>query len=756
MAGIVIQPHESQAGIRTASGGSAAQYRSARDFMTPGQENLGRGMQQLAAGMEKLGNVMFDAEIQKRQEQMELTLLEDMQGFQSESQAWTDNYQQQNQGKNAVNAETDASAFYKEKIDSLRQRWAGNERALLHIQRTAGNMAISGVNAMRDYGNRQQEAWKDSVFAGKKVTFDDVASDWRSTPEEIQSAYASFAPANNAYLTSKGMDPTSAQVATDRAYRDAMSARRESGYVEKLNSGNLAGAAADLKAMQGGDAANFSAQYESGTAGSFAIGYDKNGGTSYGKFQISSKAGTFDSWLQWLDKNGYQTVSEELRAAGDADTGSRAGKAPDVWRALVQAGEITEDMQARFVNETIVDPALNNLPESMRESVQDDPALMRAFFSTAVQHGSSGAAKLFTRNWGKGGEDKEAFLDALTADRKTQFRSSEPEVQAAVAARLDRERATVGAAVVNPEKIRAYQKMLQTAVREKVMDDAITRYSGLPPDQAARAALQDPALTQDRETQRKVVGYFDWQASQEEGARKREQLEQLNQSYDDVSRAAESGNVRDVNRIIMAATPENQAKLQTYANRVMNGDGLVSDPVSFDDMVARINDGQPVKVEAEYGDVLSLKDLRRGKDMVSRRDLAEYRVQEKVAFEEEAKKYKPKITSTEQSSLFRQFEASIPEGGYKSPEQRQKALTAFWRKITVDRPWSFSKEIRGFQEKKFAGEGYYPSTGAEYQQLVTMAKAQIKARDGVERQPTEEELIRLYQQIQGVPAGGAK
>ena len=467
----LIVPHQSQQAIQTGNAGQAAQYRSASAFMTPGQENLGRGIQQLAAGVEKLGGVIFDAEIRKRQEQMELALLEDMQAFQSESQAWADNYQQQNQGKNAVNAESDAQAFYKEKVDALRQRWKGIDRAQLYIQRNAGNIAVSGVNAMRDYGNKQQEAWKDSVFAGQMATFKDVASDWRSTPEEIQTAYQDFAAKNTAYLMSKGMDATAAQIQTDRVYREAMSARTEQGFVERLNDGDIAGARAYLEVMKHGDAAGFAAQYESGVQGSRAIGYDKNGGTSYGKFQISSKAGTFDDWLQWLDKNGYEAVAQELRAAGPADTGGRNGKAPDVWRALVGTGAITDEMQAQFINESIVEPALNNLPESMQDAVQSDPGLMQALFSTAVQHGAGGAVKLFARNWKKADGDREAFLDALYADRKTQFGSSTDDVQQSVAMRFDRERASIGAATVSPDKIRAYQNMLDTAAKEKQKTD---------------------------------------------------------------------------------------------------------------------------------------------------------------------------------------------------------------------------------------------------------------------------------------------
>ena len=319
---------------------------------------------------------------------------------------------------------------------------------------------------------------------------------------------------------------------------------------------------------------------------------------------------------------------------------------------------------------------------------------------------------------------------------------------------MDRERALIGTAIVSPAKLGGYTKTLQDAERNKLKTDSIQLYSELPPEQASRAALQDPVLGQDPEIQRNVVEYFDWQASQLAQQARQEQNVRLEQSYAAIGKAVESRNIHEINSIIMSASPENMPKLQSYANRVVNGDGLISDPVAYDDLVARINAGEPVQIDAEYGDVLSLSDLRRGKDMLSRRDMAQYRVREQAYFDEEALRYRPKMDGKEKSALFRQFEASIPDGGYKDPAQRQKALTAFWRKITVDKPWSFSTEIRGFQEREYASMGYYPSTGAEYQQLVTLAKDQIKARDGVEREPTEDELSRLYQQIQGVTGAG--
>ena len=43
------------------------------------------------------------------------------------------------------------------------------------------------------------------------------------------------------------------------------------------------------------------AQFESGSDGIAAVGYDKHGGTSYGKYQIASRVGSMDNFLSFLD-----------------------------------------------------------------------------------------------------------------------------------------------------------------------------------------------------------------------------------------------------------------------------------------------------------------------------------------------------------------------------------------------------------------------------------------------------------------------
>ena len=86
-----------------------------------------------------------------------------------------------------------------------------------------------------------------------------------------------------------------------------------------------------MKAATGtGDLGFISAQGESGSMGTSAIGYDEKGGTSYGKYQIASKTGTMDKFLDHLESVDPKAASM-LRGSGPADTGSNIIRDRDVY-----------------------------------------------------------------------------------------------------------------------------------------------------------------------------------------------------------------------------------------------------------------------------------------------------------------------------------------------------------------------------------------------------------------------------------------
>ena len=184
-----------------------------------------------------------------------------------------------------------------------------------------------------------------------------------------------------------------------------------------------------------------SARFESG-----AIGYDRNGGTSYGKYQIASRVGSMKNFLEFLDGEAPD-ISQRLRKAGPANTGSRRGGMPDAWRSIAkEQPERFEALQEGFIRESHYKPAVEAIAE--RTGLEADklsPAMREVIWSTAVQHGPAGAARIFDRADDLSGKPTDpAYERKLISNvyklRAGQFGSSTDEVQAAVHNRFRQEK----------------------------------------------------------------------------------------------------------------------------------------------------------------------------------------------------------------------------------------------------------------------------------------------------------------------------
>ncbi len=187
-----------------------------------------------------------------------------------------------------------------------------------------------------------------------------------------------------------------------------------------------------------------SAKYESGSAGIAAVGYDGNGGTSYGKYQISSRQGTFKRFLAFLAEEAPE-IGERLRKAGNANTGGRRGAVPEAWKAIAaEQPERFEKLQEAFIRDSHYEPALEGVKETLGAEALS-PAMQEVLWSTAVQHGPAGARRLFgqavkqLKAQGKNPANEEALIQTVYALRKTQFSSSSASVQAAVRQRFQEE-----------------------------------------------------------------------------------------------------------------------------------------------------------------------------------------------------------------------------------------------------------------------------------------------------------------------------
>lgn len=189
-----------------------------------------------------------------------------------------------------------------------------------------------------------------------------------------------------------------------------------------------------------------SARFESGSDGIAAIGYDGNGGTSYGKYQIASRVGTMKSFLSFLD-NEAPDISSRLRNSGPANTGSRRGAMPDTWRAIArEQPERFERLQESFIHESHYKPALDSIVQRTGVSASSiSPAMREVIWSTAVQHGPAGAARIFARADGMSGDAKapdyeRKLISNVYNLRAGQFGSSSSQIRESVRNRFRQEK----------------------------------------------------------------------------------------------------------------------------------------------------------------------------------------------------------------------------------------------------------------------------------------------------------------------------
>lgn len=203
-----------------------------------------------------------------------------------------------------------------------------------------------------------------------------------------------------------------------------------------------------------------SARFESGELGPGAVGYDQNGGTSYGTYQISSRAGTMKLFIDYLSQCAPD-LAGKLQAAGPANTGSRSGTMPQVWKELADADPVRfQKLQTGFIKENLYAPSVQEISAKTGLDISTAPkALQEVLWSTVVQHGAKGAANIFTRAiqsvQGNNEQGEMAKLINTVYDmRANRFASSGPGVRASVTNRF-REEGRIALSMLSDENSEA-------------------------------------------------------------------------------------------------------------------------------------------------------------------------------------------------------------------------------------------------------------------------------------------------------------
>ncbi len=252
-----------------------------------------------------------------------------------------------------------------------------------------------------------------------------------------------------------------AQLLNDPGYMEGGNARGTGSVDQKSMRAKLSAGSYSAKSlvpafysMAEGELGSLAAKFESGSDGISAIGYDRKGGTSYGKYQISSRAGTMSNFIDYLREKAPD-MARRLSTAGPANTGGRTGGMPAVWRQIAsEEPERFEQLQSDFIRSSHFEPTVQALAEATGLTTTSMPAALReVLFSTAVQHGPNGAMRIVSQALESVGKDRlfqgeqgqiakqagEQFIKQIYSLRAGQFSSSTERVRASVRNRLRQE-----------------------------------------------------------------------------------------------------------------------------------------------------------------------------------------------------------------------------------------------------------------------------------------------------------------------------
>jgi hypothetical protein len=192
-----------------------------------------------------------------------------------------------------------------------------------------------------------------------------------------------------------------------------------------------------------------SAYFESGANGPGTIGFDPMAGTSYGTYQIASRPGTMNEFIQYLAEKA-PAYAARLRHCGPANTGGKTGRMPAVWQQIAAQDPVGfERLQRDFIEQTHYLPACEAIKERTGVDIATQPLqVQEAVFSTAVQHGPQGAANILEKALkNRKTASPQAVVQTIYAERMKRFRSSPIEIRRAVASRLAQEKGMIIAAL---------------------------------------------------------------------------------------------------------------------------------------------------------------------------------------------------------------------------------------------------------------------------------------------------------------------
>jgi cell wall-associated NlpC family hydrolase len=189
----------------------------------------------------------------------------------------------------------------------------------------------------------------------------------------------------------------------------------------------------------GGSLGHISEKYESGGNGPGTVGWDSTGGHSYGTYQIASKTGTMNSFMNYL-KSSNPDYYQKLSAGGSPGSSGFTS----AWKALASSDEKGfGEAQRAFIGQSHYKPAADKIMAKTGIDVSKrSQAVQEVAWSTGVQHGAGGASSLWSNAGVSSEMSDEQIIKAVYAERKKvgkYFGSSTSQVQQSVLNRFNNE-----------------------------------------------------------------------------------------------------------------------------------------------------------------------------------------------------------------------------------------------------------------------------------------------------------------------------
>lgn len=141
---------------------------------------------------------------------------------------------------------------------------------------------------------------------------------------------------------------------------------------------------------------DLSAKYESsGDPGSVSSGYGDPGGKSYGAYQLSSNAGSLQSFLNWMCSNDDPVAVEYGNSL--SQYGLTTEDFDTEWKRIAEVdGQTFLQQQHGYIQYAYYEPAVEQLKENFFNVNNHHPIMADVIWSRAVQYGNGLVVEMFT------------------------------------------------------------------------------------------------------------------------------------------------------------------------------------------------------------------------------------------------------------------------------------------------------------------------------------------------------------------------